>query len=73
MDPRVPYPKDPVPLLTMQGAVPAPGLGRGGIGFQLVPLAPGQAKQSSGPQGRATGFARPLSAHAGKNIMIGLQ
>lgn len=46
---------------------------RGGIGFQLVPLAPGQAKQTSGLQGRATAFAQPLSALAGKNIIIRLQ
>lgn len=59
--------------LTMQRAVTAPAGRPGGIGFQFVPLAIGQAKQSSVLQGKATGFAQPLLALAGKNIIIRLQ
>lgn len=53
--------------------LPRQRVGRGGIGFQFVPLATGQAKQSSVLQGKATGFAQPLLALAGKNIIIRLQ
>lgn len=49
MDPRVPYPKDPVPLLTMQGAVPAPGLGRGGgLGFSSFRWPPARQSKAQG-------------------------
>lgn len=68
------YPKYPVAAGSQCSELfPCQRLGRGGIGFQFVPLAHGQAKQSSGLQGRATGFAQPLSARAGKNIIIRLQ
>ena len=68
------YPNYPVAAGSQCSALfPRQRVGRGGIGFQFVPLAIGQAKQSSGLRGRATGFARPLSALAGKNIIIRLQ
>lgn len=74
MDPRVKYPKYPVAVGSQCSVLfPRQRVGRGGIGFQFVPLATGQAKQSSGLQRRATGFAQPLSALAGKNIIIRFQ
>lgn len=59
--------------LTMQRAVPAPAALPGGDWVSACSAGPRPGKANLGLQGRATAFAQPLSALAGKNIIIRLQ